>query len=110
MLAPEADARAANLGLWVTKAYRIPVATDLPEPFERLQLVEGVVAARLNTEEQDASCELCLTGSALTLEIKRSAAALCQVQAGTPVRVRGYVYGGKLEIGRTLNLETPAGN
>lgn len=92
LLAPEADARAANLGLWVTKAYRIPVA------------------ARLSTEEQGASCELCLTGSALTLEIKRSAAALCQVQAGTPVRVRGYVYGGKLEIGRTLNLETLAGN
>tara|TARA_R110000772_G_scaffold39767_1_gene93265 strand:+ start:74 stop:214 length:141 start_codon:yes stop_codon:yes gene_type:complete len=44
----------------------------------------------------------------LTLEIRRSAAALCQVQGGTPVRARGYVYDGKLEIGHTLNLETLA--
>jgi hypothetical protein len=60
--------------------------------------------------EQGASCELGLTGSTPTLEIKRSAAALCQVQAGTPVRARGYLYGGKLEIGHTLNRETLAGN
>ena len=110
LLAPEAEARAAGRGLWGTVAYRIPAATDLPEPFEKFQLVEGVVDGRLSTEEQGASCELGLAGSALTLEIKRSAAALCQVQAGTPVRARGYVHGGKLEIGHTLNLETLAGD
>ena len=63
---------------------------------------------RLRTEEQGASCELGLTGSALTLEIKRSAAALCQVAAGAHVRARGYVHAGKLEIGHTLNLEALA--
>lgn len=91
LLAPDAEARAAGRGLWGTVAHRISAATDLPEPFERFELVEGMVGARLSTEEQGASCELGFAGSALTPEIKRSAAALYQVQAGTPVRARGYV-------------------
>ncbi|MEH6809010.1 MAG: thermonuclease family protein [Hyphomonas oceanitis] len=106
LLAPEAKAREAKLGLWKTKAYRIPVASDLPEPFEKFQLVEGVTGERLSTDEQGASCELALAESALTLEIQTSAAALCQTPMGTAVRARGYVYRGKLEISHPLNLET----
>lgn len=108
LLAPERAAREAGRGLWGKAAYRIPQASRLPETFARFQLVEGIVEERLRTEEQGASCELGLTGSALTLEIKRSAAALCQVAAGAHVRARGYVHAGKLEIGHTLNLEALA--
>ena len=51
LLAAEREARAANIGLWGTGAYRIPQATHLPQAFERFQLVEGVVAQRLSTKE-----------------------------------------------------------
>jgi endonuclease YncB( thermonuclease family) len=105
----EAKARAAGTGLWGERAYRIPAADDLPEPFERFQLVEGHVARRERSDAQGTACDLTLAGSALVIEIERAAAALCQTPAGTGLLARGYVRDGRMEISHPLNVSRLAG-
>jgi endonuclease YncB( thermonuclease family) len=46
----------------------------------------------------------------LNREMVARGGARVRVYPDTAVRARGYVCGGKLEIGHTLNLETLAGN
>lgn len=101
----EAKARAAKAGLWAKRAWTIPRADDLPDVFERFQLVEGVVSTMDGTDERGAVCELGLVGSPLRLKVQTGAAQLCQLEIGTELRARGCVYRGNMEISHPLNLE-----
>jgi endonuclease YncB( thermonuclease family) len=106
----EVMARDQKRGLWKGRAYQIPSANDLPQPFERFQIVEGVVGGRASTAEQGASCEFPVLGSPLRLEIKQEAAEICQMALGTKVRARGYIFRGKMEIAHPLSVEVLARN
>jgi len=102
----EGTARAASRGLWSERAYDIPSAADLPEDFERFQLVEGILGRRSDTAEEDAVCDRRLLGSHLRLSIERSAEPVCAMPEGTKVIARGYIYKGKMEITHPLNVQT----
>lgn len=106
LLAMEAKARDEKLGLWKESGWLIHNAARLPEDAERFQLVEGVVTGMQSSEERFVVCELSLKDSALRLEIEKAAAALCQTPEGTPVRARGFLRDGRMEISHPLNLES----
>jgi len=57
------------------------------------------------SEERFAVCDVALLGSALILEIGKSAAERCQLPNGTHLRARGFLRGGRLEVSHPLNLE-----
>ena len=101
----EAGARAAGLGLWKLRAWRVADAAALPEGFERFQLVTATVIQMTGTETFGTSCALSLDGSALVLVISTAAAAYCQLPEGTRVLARGYVREGRMEVSHTLNLQ-----
>jgi len=106
----EAEARAAERGLWALKPYRVAEATALPEDFQRFQLVHGSVAGMKGAEDFGTACELSLAGSPLVLEIASAAAAYCQLPEGTEVLARGYVREGRMEVSHTLNLDAARGS
>lgn len=101
----ETKARADARGLWKDGIWPIHDATNLPESAERVQLVEGIAGSMRGSDERFAVCEVALQGSALILEIGKSAAELCQLPEGTRVRARGFLREGRLEVSHPLNLE-----
>ncbi|MCU0731862.1 MAG: thermonuclease family protein [Hyphomonas sp.] len=101
----ETKARADSRGLWKDGNWPIHDATSLTESAERFQLVEGIAGSMCGSDERFAVCEVTLQGSALILEIGKSAAELCQMPEGTRVRARGFLRDGRLEITHPLNLE-----
>lgn len=101
----EQAARAERRGLWSHQAYDIVSAADLPEDFERFQLVEGILGGRVDTADEDAVCDLSLLGSYLQLKVEKSAKTVCDIPMGTKLMVRGYIYKGKMEITHPLNVQ-----
>jgi micrococcal nuclease len=91
LLALEAAARADGRRLWDDGVWPIHNAAQLPPQAERFQIVEGVAGA--------------MQGSALILEIGKSAAELCQLPEGTRIRASGVLRDGRLEVSFPLNLE-----
>ena len=92
----EDAARAEGRGLWSHRAYDIPSAADLPEEFERFQLVEGILGGRADTADEDAACDLSLLGSYLKLKVESSADTVCDMATGTKLIPRGYIYKGQM--------------
>jgi endonuclease YncB( thermonuclease family) len=101
----EAAARADRRGLWGKGAWPILDAAQLPEGSGRFQIVEGTTGDMQSSGERFAVCDVALKGSALVLEIQKAAAELCQLPEGTPVRARGFLRDGRLEITHPLNVE-----
>lgn len=101
----EDAARAEGRGLWSNRAYDIPSAVDLPEDFERFQLIEGILGGHATGADEDAACDLKLLGSYLKLKVERSADTVCDMATGTKLIARGYIYKGKMEITHPLNVQ-----
>lgn len=66
---------------------------------------EGVAGAMKGSEERFAVCDAALQGSALILEIGKSAAELCQVPQATRFQARGFLHDARLEVSHSPNLE-----
>lgn len=105
LLGFEAAARADRRGLWGKGAWPILDAAQLPEGAGHFQIVEGTTGDMQSSGERFAVCDVALKGSALVLEIQKAAAELCQLPEGTPVRARGFLRDGRLEITHPLNVE-----
>ncbi|WP_276913160.1 thermonuclease family protein [Hyphomonas atlantica] len=101
----ERDARENSVGMWSTREYRIPLATDLPDTFEGFQLIYGNVADMQGSDGFGAVCDLSLEGSHLRLQIQVPAAGHCQSALGANVLARGFVRDGVMEISDKLNLQ-----
>lgn len=105
LLTLEAAARADGRCLWDDGVWPIHNAAQLLPEAERFQIVEGVAGAMQGSEERFAVCDVALQGSALILEIGKSAAELCQLPKGTRIRARSLLRDGRLEVSHPLNLE-----
>ncbi len=105
LLALEAAAHADGRGLWDDGVWPIHNAAQLRPEAERFQIVEGVAGAMQGSEERFAVCEMALQGSALILEIGKSAAELCQLPEGTRIRASGFMRDRRFEVSHPLNLE-----
>ncbi|MFN3912875.1 thermonuclease family protein [Hyphomonas sp.] len=105
LLALEAAARADGRGLWGKGAWTILDAAHLPPDAGRFQIVEGIAGDMKSSDERFAVCDVALKQSALVLEIQKAAAELCQIPNGTPLRARGFLRDGRLEITHPLNVE-----
>ncbi len=101
----EREARAANLGLWGKNLWTIYPASALPDDAARFQIIEGATRDMIGGGDYGQVCTLGLEGTDLRLSIETGAAALCQSQPGTHLRVRGYVSKGELEVTHLLNVE-----
>ncbi len=66
---------------------------------------EDVAGAMKGSEERFAVCDAALQGSALILEIGKSAAELCQVPEATRIQAPGLLCDGRLEVSHPPNLE-----
>jgi endonuclease YncB( thermonuclease family) len=105
LLAFEAAARTEGRGLWGKGVWPILDAAHLPDGAGRFQIVEGIAGDMQSSGERFAVCEVAMKGSTLVLEIQKAAAELCQLPEGTPVRARGFLRDGRLEITHPLNVE-----
>lgn len=105
LLRIEDVSRTSAEGLWSVPEYDVPFATDISSDFTRFQIVEGVVGERQSTEDLQSVCRLSFIDSKLDLDIRRAAAALCQTDAGTRLRARGFVKDDAMEIIHLLNVE-----
>lgn len=101
----EEAARAAKLGVWKNRAWKIHDVARLPDSFTGFQIVEGVTAGMQGSEYRTASCDVYLDRTLLVLEISRAAAELCRLPPDTKIRARGYVRNLRMEISHPLNLE-----
>jgi len=101
----ESLARTESRGLWANAAYDIPVAPQIPADFSRFQIVEGTVSERSTPDAPFTVCRLSFENASLGLHIKREAAQLCQIPAGTRLRARGYVKDDAMEIVHPQNVE-----
>ncbi len=105
LLGLEAEARRAGAGLWGKGAWTIFRAGDLPGDASRFQIVEAVTAKMAGSDARGAVCDIGLEGADLQLKVMTAAAEICQIPAGSAVRVRGYLRDGRLEISHPLNVE-----
>lgn len=104
----EQTARQEKTGLWKERDWTIVDAANLPDSFQGFRLVQGTTGGMQGPDESGASCDVILERSLLVLQIRRSAAELCQLPPGTEVVARGYVRDLRMEITHPLNLERDA--
>lgn len=100
----EMKARTETRGLWEDGVGIMHDAAALPADAERFQLVEGIAAGMKGSDERFAVCDVSLKGSSLILEVQKAAAEHCQLPDGTPIRARGFLRDGRLEVSHPLNL------
>lgn len=106
LLAAEAQARTAEAGLWALPAYDILPASDLSEDVQGFYIITAKLGPMAVDNEERAICSRGLIGAALRLRVERGAASLCRDDAhSSPVRLRGYVRNGVMEITHHLNVE-----
>lgn len=107
LLAAEETARVSRIGLWRTRAYAIRRASSLPPSQNGFHIVEGVLADMETQAIGDpVACTRHLSQSSLSLHIQVSAEAACQVEAGTRVRVRGWVSRGTMDVTHALHMQS----
>lgn len=104
----EQAARSEKTGLWKESGWTIAEANDLPDRFGGFRLVYGTTGGMEGSDEPGVSCDVILERSMLRLQIRRSAAELCQLPPDTPVLARGFVRDLRMEISHPLNLERDA--
>ena len=105
----ERDARSGAKGLWGTGAYAPVPAERLPSEARGFMLIEGVLAdeaERPAEEERSILCSRALKGTGLIVDMAFSARQACDVPPGTPVRLRGWVNRGRMELVHPLHLES----
>ena len=108
LLEVETEARAAAKGLWGSGDYSPIQAERLPADARGFHLVEGVLggeATRPAEEQRTILCSRSVQDAALEVDIAFSARPACDVPAGTPVRLRGWINGGRMEFVHPLHLE-----
>ena len=108
LLELEAKARTSATGLWGTGEYAPVAAEKISQTIRGFLLVEGVLADETDRpaeEERSILCSRQLQDADLIVDIAFSARPACDVPAGTPVRLRGWVSGGRMELVHPLHLE-----
>lgn len=105
LIALEKAAREDRRGLWNKGVWTIHDAATLPPSATRFQMVEGISGRMSGSDEKYAVCDITLEGASLVLQIGKAAAELCQLPEGTPIRARGFLRDGRLDITHPLNLE-----
>ncbi|MFN3313023.1 MAG: thermonuclease family protein [Hyphomonas sp.] len=108
LVALEQTARQEKTGLWKERDWAIVDASRLPDSFQGFRLVHGTTAGMQGSDAPGVSCDVILERSMLVLQIRRSAAELCQLPPDTPVIARGFVRDLQMEITHPLNLERDA--
>jgi micrococcal nuclease len=105
LLALEQAARAEAAGLWAGRDWAIHQAGALPGRLARFQIIEGTAGGMEASRQPGSVCDILLSGTDFRLEIKRGAAEHCQLPSGSPVRARGFVRDGRMDIVHALNIE-----
>lgn len=101
----EQIARQEKAGLWKDSDWAIADAARLPDRFQGFRLVHGTTGGMQGADEPGVSCDVILERSLLVLQIRLSAAQLCQLPPGTPIIARGFVRELHMDISHPLNLE-----
>ncbi|MEM7768775.1 MAG: thermonuclease family protein [Pseudomonadota bacterium] len=116
LLGAERTARETGAGLWSLPEYQVTWAADMDRDVRGFVLVDGILGeARLPPPEGETdnrrprACVRSLLGSALRVGVQGSAVGVCEMAAGTRVRVRGYLRNGEIEITHPLNVSLLAG-
>lgn len=104
LLALEAEARAAGRGLWGEREFAVLRAGDVAPWQTGFVLVDGVLGARQGSDRPEAVCERPLLGSAVRLEIRASAWAVCDWETGPRVLARGYIRDRRIDITHVHNV------
>ncbi len=109
LVSAEAEARAAGRGLWALADYTIVDARDWqsgsPPGFV---IIAGILGPAQRDEGPRAACTRPLLASDVALDIEPAAAALCQLEPGARVQVRGWLRAGRMSLTHPENLEALA--
>lgn len=106
LLASERQARETEIGLWALSSYKIRPAHYLPEDARGFYIVTGTPGTSRPSANERAACTRSLTGTRLNLDIGQAAISFCQKEAPrTPIRIRGYIRDGHMELTHPLNAE-----
>lgn len=108
LVALEQAAREARAGLWAQNHWTIADASQLPDRFSGFQLVSATTSGMQGADQPGFSCDVLLERSVLVLNIRPSAAELCQLPPDTEIIARGFVRDLRMEISHPLNLERVA--
>lgn len=106
LLVSEATARAEQLGVWAHSEFQ-PVAADtVSREVKGFFIVTATLSDPLPTDRPGQLCAFGLNNASLRLIADASAPALCQMEVGTRLRVRGYVSSGRLYLTHNSNIES----
>lgn len=108
LLDAERAARREGFGLWSYPAYRPIEASRIAGDLRGFSIIDAVIAGEAELPEEDERQTLCsfsLEGSDLILDIAFTARPLCDTTQGSPVRVRGWIQGQRMELVHPLHLE-----
>lgn len=105
LVALEQAARETRVGLWARNEWAITDASQLPDRFGGFQLVLATTSGMQGSDQPGYSCDVLLERSVLVLNIRPSAAELCQLPPDTEVLARGFVRDQGMEISHPLNLQ-----
>ncbi|MEL6567525.1 MAG: thermonuclease family protein [Pseudomonadota bacterium] len=105
----EQDARTAGTGLWALSAYRVGDARDADPDASGFTVLFGILGPRDAPPFDDTSCARDLLGSRLTLVVERPAMAVCDLEPGLRVEVRGWHRNGRISINSAENVQAMGG-
>ena len=106
----ELGARARQVGLWALEAWTVKGASELIPDARGFHIVTAQLTTTVDPTDPDAVCARQLADSAFIASILTNASELCDMssgdwQAGTRVRLRGYLRESQLEISHIFNAE-----
>ncbi|MGB3627608.1 MAG: thermonuclease family protein [Henriciella sp.] len=107
LLAAEAEARRERKGLWGLSYYRPAQASALQADGRGFQLVRARLAEKTGLPdewERKTLCSWALADSALVVDVEFTARALCDIDAGAEVIVRGWIQDQRMELVHPLHL------
>jgi len=112
MVALEAEARAASVGLWALKDWAILNAATLPDEARGFYIVTGRLGAIGDALDPEAKCTRSLLNSDVQVNFLSNASGACGPDnawaEGASVRLRGYLRDGQLEVSHIFNAEVLA--
>ena len=111
LLAAEATARAAKLGLWQRSFYAVRPATSLSAEDRGFMLVRGTLGPSVPFDREARyapACERLLLESTVRLAVRRDASSACGFADGTEIVVRGYLSNGRIDLTHPFHFDLPA--
>ena len=110
LLEAEAQARAANLGLWGKADYKIRPARQIASDDRGFMLATATLGEVIEDKEPSDRhiCKRRLIGAELILEIRPEAKSICALDAPEELLLRGWVSRGRMDLTLPQHVQTLA--